>query len=380
MKRARTSAIFLSLIMLFASLAPGQAQAAYPDLSLEGSENIFLAYIGEQADSDGLIHPQDWSANDLQPIVTHIDRSTGKADGEMFTNFLFVASAVKNAAGVLKQVGVSDESPADPTDWQTYRDELFAPGKNLHALADVAANNKLGKPIPIHVWIGLPYPNAKVFHNDTKRIASVERWIDSFLQTWEEQGFSSRLSLAGFYWTGESDYASGGLINDGYVMSAVNTYIHKLSVDGHPLHTLWIPYQGASGWDRWKSFGFDLSILQNNYYFRNASFETAAANAYENGQGMEMELDLGATWSPVSRAKFKKYLDSGVTGGVDSSKRPFKPYMKNVPLAWYVGGWYWYNGMRDHVILRLYQSGNPLYDQIWAFLKGTYQVDEKQTK
>jgi hypothetical protein len=380
MKGTKAGTFIFSMLASLVFLLPSQAMAAYPTSTIEGSDNIFLAYTGYQADSDGLIHQQDWEANDFQPIVTHINRSTRKADGEMFTNFLFVGTAVKQSSGTLKYIGVNDDAPADLSDWKTYEDELFAPGKNINALAHVATNNGLGKEIKIHVWIALPYPNAKVFKNDTARITAVKKWIDSFLTTWNENGYGNHLSLAGFYWAGESEYVSGGLINDGYVMSTVNAFIHQKMVDGHPLHSLWIPYQGAASWDRWKTFGFDVSILQNNYYFRKASFETAAANAFENGQGMEMELDLGVTWDPVSRAKFKKYLDSGVTGGYDSSKRYYGPYMSNVPLAWYVGGWYWHDGVRDHAILRLYNTGNPLYDHIWEFIKGTYHDDSKKTE
>lgn len=370
MNRLTKLAILSMLLFNF----PANASAAYPTENTQEAKNIFLAYTGYSADSDGTLHQQYWDVNDWKPIVTHMNHTTGKADGEMFTDILFTAAAVKGADGKLKYIGVSDKSSGVQSDWQLYKNELFLEGKNIDALSSLAENNDLGQKIKINVWISLPYPNAEVFKNDTRRIAAVNSWIDSFISTWNANGYGNHLNFAGFYWTGESEYASGPLINDSYVMSQVNEYIHKKSVDNHRLKSLWIPYQGATSWDRWKSFGFDLSILQNNYYFSpEKNFETGMANAYANGQGVEMELDLGVTWDSVSKVRFRKYMESGVTGGYDAKNRYFGPYMKEAPLAWYMGGWYWYQGARDHALLRLYRTGSPLYDDIWKFVNGSYQ-------
>lgn len=363
---------FLLMIML---LTPSLSQAASQQpKTIPGSQHIFLAYVGYSVDADGSLHHQYWEGKDLQPVVTHIDRKTGKADGLMFTNFLFTGAAVQNGTGQVKYIGVSEQNGGNFSDWQSYKNELFLPGKNISALAELAQQNPLGKKIDLSVWVALPYPNPHVFPTDSERIAAEKGWIDSFLTTWQSGGYGKNLYLAGFYWTGESEYANTGRIYDGYVMSQVNAYVHQKKADSHALYTLWIPYQGAKSWDRWKLYGFDLSILQNNYYFDpQKSFETGAANAFANGQGMEMELDLGVTWDFPPRARFLKYLNSGITGGKDGMQRSFPAYMKGYPLAWYTGGWYWYNGERDQALIRLYRTGSPLYDYIYQFIQGTYK-------
>lgn len=342
---------------------------------MAGVQDLFLAFTGYSIGSDGSEHFQYWEANDLNPVITHLNQSTGLADGEMFTDFLFLALAVKNSSGVVKHIARNNNAPAAPKDWQIYLQELVAARKNLNALYAVALNNGLGRQIKISVWIGLPYPHPRVFAGDTGRIAAVQAWIDDFLTTWNSAGYSDRLTLRGFYWIQESIYYHGPVYNDGFVVSQVNNHIHNKHVNNSQLQALWLPYQTAAGWDHWKTFGFDLSLLQPSYYFDpTRSLETGVADACANGQGVVMEMDLAVTWDSVKRARFIEYLDKGTAGGYDSTGRYFGPYMKTPPAAWYVGGWYWSMGVRNHAVLKLYNSADILYDKIRDFVKGTYKA------
>lgn len=312
-------------------------------------------------------------------MITHINRTTKAADGEMFTDFLFLAIAVKNKSGEYKYIVRNDSSPAGTVDWQIYLNNLFAPQKNLNALYTVSKYNGLGRQISTDVWIGLPYPHPNIFAADSDRVLAVTRWINSFLKTWNSVNYSSRLTLRGFYYVQESLYYNTVKFDDANLMVRVNKYIHSKHVNNRQLKSLWIPYQKAAGWDRWKDYGFDLSVLQPSYYFNpKMKLETGACDAHMNVQGVEMELDLACVSDGMKRSRFIEYMDKGCTGGSDSTGRLFGAYMKESPLAWYLGGWYWNNGKRNHCIHNLYRSGDILYDKISEYLKGTYKPGNLQ--
>lgn len=362
----------VSIMLLILFSFPLMAFAAYPSPGTYGVNDLFLAFTGWTVGSDGSQHQQYWTTNDLQPIITH-KNSAGQADGEMFTDYLFMARAIKNGSGVIKYIERNDSSPGNYTDWTTYKNELFASGKNINALYTVSLYNGLGRQIVTDVWIALPYPHPSVFGSDTNRITNVKNWIDSFISTWNSGSYSSRLNLKGFYWIQESEYYQG-TYDDGNVMTAVNNHIHTKYVNGQQLKALWIPYQDAASWNLWSSFNFDLSILQPSYYFNPAkSLEKGAADAYSNSQGVEMEMDLGVIWDSTKRDRFIYYMNKGATGGYDSQGRYFGPYMSGAPIGWYVGGWYWSDPYtRQHSIIQLYNNGDALYNSIWEFVKGTY--------
>lgn len=349
--------------------------AAYPIPGTFGIHHLFMAYTGYSVGSDGIQHYQYWETADLKPIITHINRNTGLADNEMFTDYLFLAIAVKNASGAVKYIVRNEQSPGNTNDWHRYKNELFAADKNINALYTISRCNDLDMQINTDVWIALPYPHPKVFPSDSRRISAVKGWLDSFLVTWKSGGYSTRLNLKGFYWIQESEYFNGTMFDDGYVMAQVNNYVHRKSVNGQPLKTLWIPYQKAARWHQWKSFGFDASLLQPSYYFdASKSLAAGAVDAYANNQGVHMEMDLGVTWDSAKRSRFIEYLNKGATGGYDEVGRYFGPYMTESALGWYTGGWYWSNRVRNHSMINLYTSGDPLYDRIYEFLKGTYNT------
>lgn len=347
----------------------------YPNSGLYGVENLFLAFAGYSVGADGTEHLQTWDRNDFLPIVTHIDYSSGQANGAMFTDFLFLAIAVKNSAGVIKYLVRNDDAPGSQADWQIYLNELFIPGKNLSALALAAQHNGLGYHIPVDIWVGLPYPHPKLFDNDAYRVSAVKLWINSFIANWLLRGYSKQLSLRGFYWVQESDYYQGPNYHDSFLMAEVNKYVQQHYLAQSQLKTLWIPYQKAAHWDKWRSFGFNLSILQPSYYFDPAkSLEAGAADAFVTQQGVELELDLAVLSDQAQRSRFIEYLDKGTTGGYDAEGRYFAPYHQQAALAWYTGGWYWSGETRKHAILSLYTSKDPLYNFIWEYVKGTYRA------
>jgi len=348
----------------------GRLLAPYPSIAKSRVDQLFLAYTGYSLNPNAAPQYQFWEPHEFIPLLAHVDRSTGRFDGQMWTDFLFLALGILDERGDGKYLTRSETAPATRADWDRYTAELYACNRNLDALYQAVA----AVPYPhANVWIALPYPNPSVFPDDTLRLDAVLDWLQSFLARWRETPFERRLSLQGFYWLQESIYYQGPEYDDRLLIRSVNQAIRRLNFRGKKYRTLWIPYQLANAREEWEQLGFDLALLQPNYYFNpERKLETAAAEAYANGQGFEMELDLAVTYDEAKRARFIEYMNLGATGGFDAAGNYFGPYMLESPLGWYTGGWYLGKNGRKQSIISLYQNNDPLYDQIYAFLNGTY--------
>lgn len=340
----------------------------YPSLNKGQIDQLFLAYTGYSIGSDGTPHYQFWETTDFLPLLTHPDVVTGCVDGTMFTDFLFLALGILNESGEGRFLTRHDKAPANWNEWVRYMSELFLCDRNLDALCQAVQRSSLSS---TNVWIALPYPNPQIFPNDQLRIQAVIEWMCLFLEKWSCSHLRCCLNLKGFYWLQESLYEHGGAYDDRYVLTEVNKEIHACKENGIPLQSIWIPFQLAQGWNEWRSLGFDLAFLQPNAYFNpKRSISQAAASAYENGMGVEIEFDLAVTYDRSKREKFLEYLHEGTTGGTDDQGRYFGPYEFDSPLAWYTGGWFFGKNGRKQAMVSLYQSRDPLYDVIFRYLNG----------
>jgi hypothetical protein len=357
----------------------------YPPLHYLGIKNLFLLYTGYSPSLNSGPVEQHWESADFFPILTYKSKSQNEPVDTFFTEFVFLAQAIIDDSGSLKYITKTTEGlPANPKDWQIYLEQLFFGNKpilnlyekpikqNLLAIRDASLTNPLGKMIAIDIWIALPYPHDTIFPTDETRAAEVINWIDSFLTMWKRNRFPSHVHLRGFYWHGEAIYTSPPM-NDLHVLTQVNDYIHLIKDDQFDsLKAIWIPYQGAKDWDKWSAAHFDLAFLQPGYYFRpELSLDTAARSAYVINEGIEMEFDLRVSERADFRSRFIAYLDKGAAGGGKFLRR-FSPYM-GTALAWYPGGWWYYDHVtRGFSLNKLYEKGDPLYDSIYQFVKGTY--------
>ncbi|RNB84606.1 DUF4855 domain-containing protein [Brevibacillus fluminis] len=344
----------------------------YPNLACSCVNQLFLAYTGYSIGSDSIPQYQFWEPSDLLPVIAHLDRQTGTINGSMFTDVLFLAFAVLNEQGEPRYLTRNEQAPATVADWTIYTDELFLCTRNLDALR--IAHEKTCFAEWTRVWVALPYPNPSVVGDDANRIRAIIRWMDDFLARWDTASLDCQLRLMGFYWVQESVYFTGPANDDRSVIRAVNRAIRARCAAGSLLHSLWIPYQQANGWDQWRKLGFSLSFLQPNHYFQPTQLiETAAVQSYANGLGVEIEFDLGVTYDAAKRARLQEYLRLGATGGTDPAGNVFGPYMRTSPLAWYSGGWFFGKNGRKQAFVSLYQSDGPLYDQIYWYLHGIYE-------
>jgi hypothetical protein len=89
------------------------------------------------------------------------------------------------------------------------------------------------------------------------------------------------------------------------------------------LKVAWIPYFDGVGWDRWRSFGLDVAIMQPSYGFRSPvdggqvdanRLAVTAQQAQAAGLGIEIEA-RGSSAGAYHTAMFRQYLSEGVRLG-----------------------------------------------------------------
>ncbi len=206
-------------------------------------------------------------------------------------------------------------------DWRHALDEWFAPGRDLPALQEAVteARANLGAPpTPRAVVLSLHYPSAEAHEfgdvdGDGRsedlavpgdRARAVAWHVDEAIRRFEAAAFPD-LVLWGFYWMREDIDAE-----DEEAAREAAAIVHARGY-----RMLWIPYYRATGFERWRTLGFDAAILQPNYAFvgqhggriRNDRLLETAALARRYGMGFEMEAGSVVT-EPRDREVYLDYL------------------------------------------------------------------------
>lgn len=334
-------------------------------LIYSGHYNLTRRGYGEPADpSVQRLDGGDWLAEDFVPFVAHLDWD-GQPDDTFFDSFLFLG--LKSARGRDFAGERGQENASLWADWLWYIDRIFTPQHQLDALNTTVAQMGAGLGDPgyrVNVYIMIPYPSYLVTdfgHPDgsmggesllpVENRERVVRWyVDQVLERWDAWQ-PEHLNLAGFYWLQE--HINPAVPDEeSFVRNAV-AYVQS---QGYKIG--WIPWSGAYLAPRWRSYGFDWAIIQPNHMFREQPnmIQAAAQTGRSARMGIEIELD-GSVKQAAGRAKLYDYLDGGVEHG----------YMSEAMLGYY----------QDlNMLAQLYYEENgryrELYDDIYAFAKGTY--------
>ncbi|MBO4722778.1 MAG: DUF4855 domain-containing protein, partial [Muribaculaceae bacterium] len=243
----------------------------------------------------------------LTNIVMHTF-SDGHKDW-LFPSFLYLE--IKSDRGVkLGDNQLGDNGPAKKEDWEWLINRYFSTAYNggeyegLKALDECIENCKriLGLPAFRHkVVLGIPSPctdftewgnikmNGKTikldFRNKNHRQESVKWFINELIKRFEAQHFKN-ITLEGFYWIEESTSMTSWHIDEStrkwtnqrnnrhvYVIDnktrRYNDIIADISkyVHSRGFKFIWIPFNGAYGNDKWKTFGFDRCDIQTGYFW-----------------------------------------------------------------------------------------------------------------
>lgn len=333
-----------------------------------GVRNAYLAYTYDTRSANGELGT--WRAEDFLPVITHVDEQGTPTDW-MFDTVLFMAGG--------------SERDAYPTkaEWDDLLDRLFAPGVNVAALNEATrrVTHALDEPGRYRVKVILPIPNpvpdaaspwgaldgeqldlnpARVGEEASirNRLRVVSWYVDEALKRFQRD-HRDRLELVGFYWMRETVIPQSP---DAELTRKVSDLLHGIR-RGTPrtLRFFWIPYFQAPGFQSWKSYGFDASMLQPNFFFDanlppqdTRRLEQTSDLARWSGQGVEIEGDRSMLTDPGAREKFLNYLETFRQTGAD---RALKAY-------------YW--GARD-VILDVARSNDPevraTYDAAYEFIR-----------
>lgn len=297
-----------------------------------GVENAFLAYTYDTKSENGEVGT--WRPESLLPVITHTDDDNVPTDW-MFDTVLFMA-------GGSELDGYQDEAA-----WTDLLDRLFVPGQNVPALntatADAAGQlgdadhrTKLMLPIPNPVadsdqpWgsidgreLDLNPERVGEETSAANRLTVVNWFIDETMKRLEATD-AEHLDLVGFYWMREAIAPNS---SDSRLSVKVSERIHGLDGD---LKFYWIPYFQAAGYQHWRSYGFDGSMLQPNYFFNddlpagdNSRLDKTTELARCTGQGVEIEGDEAMIDTEDGRTKFQQYLDVFAETGADQALKGY---------------------------------------------------------
>lgn len=277
----------------------------------------------------GAVDRPVWTKDQLKPYVAHT-----YADGRQswfFDSFMFVEFTTSKANGASFATKYNNGRAARRADWEKLLHlQMGDESQNAcYALNELIGDLKpqLGTPeskhtvvftMPIAVYQfqnwgeldGKPLD----FNNMEDRIAAQKWYIDQLLDLWNEMNYDN-LDMIGFYWVDEF------ISEDNYftdtVAKAISEYLHEKG-----LKLYWIPYYFSNpNALKWKSYGFDLCLLQPNYMFKlngaypaMAKLYDAIAQAKNYGMGLEVEFEADAIYGDGdayadNRVRYNRLVD-----------------------------------------------------------------------
>lgn len=292
----------LAALVLASLLSPAMD---YPTPKEAGFHHCALIYRNERRTVDN-----------MKPYAAQWQ--DGKARRWLFDAFLFLVYTTSRGRR-------TEVDPTQRVDWDEQLDGWFKEGRDLDSLdkAMEEASKQLGDPPrKRQIILSIPYPHPSVtdfgdvngdgrsedLSQETGRRAVLSWYLAEAERRFRQAGYR-HLELWGFYWMNE---ATGS--EDAEKIQLASRLVHD---KGYRL--LWIPWHRAPRWEQWKSFGFDVALMQPNYAFVSSQHKGAvkrnrlavnAELARTNGLGVEIETGNVAV-SDVDRRAFYHYLSDG---------------------------------------------------------------------
>jgi len=334
-----------------ATAATAAAPVGYPTPAAVGFQHLGLVYDNPQRTAD------DWAAW----VAQHSNGAP--VNGRwLFDSFLTLDLTAPSGTG-------TDTGVTTAADWTALLNRWFgtAPGGGTIGAIDAAVTRVAAARTTAGTVMGQPPTRRKVvvtipWAADTQanfgvvdgraadlRVpaerARVSAWfIDRIKQRFTAAGYRN-LDLWGVYLMRE-DIVPG---DEAWVTTTAAT-AHQRG-----LKIAWIPYYRAPGWDRWRTFGLDVAIMQPSYGFTSpvdggqvdaSRLTTTAELAKAAGLGVEIEARSSGA-SPYEAAMFQQYLSEGARLGYRNaatayflgwSRRPISSDDGYTALADYIGG------------------------------------------
>lgn len=363
-----------------AQITPDDEQAeAEMSTDICGASSFIKLYNG--------YYPADQSIADLTrdkllPYIAYIDGDGNIAD-TMFDGAIFVPCHTDYPSGG-RLTKTNGKPGAVMSDWMLYLENTFDGTKNLASLDSTVGEvyKALGIDKKMPVLLTMPYPTiidgvfgdidgdgkAEYCRTLDERLDIIKWYADICLQKFNEAEYEN-IEFVGFYWYREEVNYSDSDHEDRLCILA-NEYFHSKG-----LKSLYDPFYLSTGYDHYRTLGFDTCVMQPNYaeissdrtYFKSGMLDEFAVTVKNAGCGVEIE-----TLSPYAYTdgtdyinaaqNYLEYLYTGVDGGYDKNLK-----------TWYQGAGPGsiYSFCHADVSSQRGMLLRSLYDATYKFIKGT---------
>lgn len=189
------------------------------------------------------------------------------------------------------------------------------------------------------------------FSKTEDRIKAYLWLVDQVRARFAEAGYKY-VELIGFYVLSEELSVPGGWRYEykehDKTIKAVADYCHSLNEGLY-----WVPYAMAPGIERSKDFGFDLTVMQPNYYWTDAkwSWDQIEKKIRDYGLGMELEFE-GTHGEPLTSSILSNLKNGQPNPYAARNKARFQEYLDNARSR----------GLHGTVPFVLYSGTNGLYE------------------
>ena len=178
------------------------------------------------------------------------------------------------------------------------------------------------------------------------------KWLINAVRAKFAEARYKHIELLGFYILSEELSVPGSFRYEykqhDITIKAVAEYCHSV---GEGLY--WVPYAMAPGIERSKDFGFDLVVMQPNYYWTDAKWSWDQVEKKIRDYGLGMELEFEGTHGEPLTSSILTYLKNGQPNPYAArNKARFQEYLDNARSR----------GLYGQVPFVLYAGTNGLYE------------------
>ena len=317
--------------------------------------DMALCYGGHSARN-----PQVWTKERFEKTVIYTDENEKR---HWFFESMLMLEIWDDNYKVTYSIANDGKNSSRKSHWEGLLDYWFADATGFQALDDCIAENaaKIGTP-PSPRYIVFSLPDPVYFENYSNGVSGTNKntvywgtidgvkmdfsrmghrlqaykwYIDQIRARFAEKDYRY-VQLLGFYILSET-LALEGAYRYTYkqheeLIPQVADYCHSRNEGLY-----WIPYSvsNTDEWHNkalknWKTFGFDLTILQPNYYWDDKEWKTTCDYINDYDMGMEFEFEgthggstsiLGTSASAKNnKARFREYMTNAKRYGIYGKK------------------------------------------------------------
>ena len=189
------------------------------------------------------------------------------------------------------------------------------------------------------------------FSKPEDRIKAYLWLVDEVRKAFDKAAYK-HIELKGFYILSEELSVPGSFRYEykqhDITIKAVAEYCHSVKEGFY-----WVPYAMAPGIERGEAFGFDLVVMQPNYYWTDAKWSWDQIEKKIRDLGLGMELEFEGTHGEPLTSSILTYLKNGMPNPyAERNKARFQEYLDNAKSR----------RLHGEVPFVLYSGTNGLYE------------------